>query len=275
MNLSVSTEKIALFALFGVLGLVGTGCANKGGSDGTESGRAGADIVTESDEPESRRRARLRLELASGYFEQGNTTVALDELKQALNADPTFAPAHNLRGLVYMRLNDIPQAEGSFRRALALSPRDADVAHNYGWMLCQQTKYPESYTLFNQAISNPTYTGRAKSLMTLGLCQARAGQRADAEQSLTRSYELDAGNPVTAYNLAGLLFDRGELSRSQFYIRRLNNSELANAETLWLGVKIERRLNNASTALQLGDQLKKRYGQSKEAVAYDKGAFNE
>ena len=103
----------------------------------------------------------------------------------------------------------------------------------------------------------------------------RAGQRVEAEQSLTRSYELDAGNPLTAYNLSLLLFDRGELVRSQFYIRRLNNSELANSETLWLGIKIEQKLNNMDGVQQLATQLKRRFGQSKEAAAFDRRAFNE
>jgi type IV pilus assembly protein PilF len=250
-----------------------TGCANNPGVPSSSSGKA--DMVTESDEPVTRRRARLRLELASGYFEQGQTNVALDELKQALLIDPGFADAYNLRGLVYMRLNDIPLAEDSFRRALALNPRDADVAHNYGWLLCQQGRYPESFQLFGQAVNNPTYGGQAKSLMAQGVCQVKAGQRVEAEQSFMRSYQIDAGNPLTGYNLASLLYDRGEFTRAQFYIRRLNNSELANAETLWLGVKIERRLNNREAVSQLGDQLKKRYGQSREAAAYEKGAFNE
>ncbi|MES2941863.1 MAG: type IV pilus biogenesis/stability protein PilW [Pseudomonadota bacterium] len=249
------------------------GCANKQNVSSASSGKA--DVVTESDEPENRRRARLRLELASGYFEQGQTNVALDELKQALVADPGFADAYNLRGLVYLRLNDIPLAEDSFRRALALNPRDAGTAHNYGWLLCQQARYPESFVLFTQAISNPTYGGQAKSLMTQGICQARAGLKPEAEQSLSRAYQVDAGNPVIGYNLANLLFERGEFTRAQFYIRRLNNSELANAETLWLGIKIEQRLQNREVMFQLADQLKKRYGQSREAAAYEKGAFNE
>ncbi|MDB5966090.1 MAG: type pilus biosis/stability protein PilW [Polaromonas sp.] len=249
------------------------GCTHQQGVSTPGSGRS--DMVTESDEPDLRRRARLRLELASGYFEQGQTNVALDELKQALVLDPGFADAYNLRGLVYMRLNDIPLAEDSFRRALALNPRDADVAHNYGWLLCQQARYPESTRFFAQAVSNPTYTGQAKSLMAQGVCQVRAGQRAEAEQSFLRSYQIDAGNPLTGYNLANLLYERGELTRAQFYIRRLNNSELANAETLWLGIKIEQKLNNREVVAQLGDQLKKRYGQSREAGAYEKGAFNE
>lgn len=250
-----------------------TGCAGQQARLGASSDKS--DIVTESDEPEIRRRARLRLELASNYFEQGQTSVALDELKQALVVDPAFADAYNLRGLVYMRLNDAPLAEDSFRRALALSPRDPDVAHNYGWFLCQQLRYKESSQSFAQALGNPLYAGQSKTLMAQGVCQIRAGQRAEAEQSFTRSYELDAGNPLTGYNLANLLYERGEFSRSQFYIRRINNSALANAETLWLGVKVEQRLNNRDVASQLGDQLKKRYGDSREASAYERGAFNE
>ncbi len=250
-----------------------TGCAGQQNASSATNGKT--DVVTESDEPDNRRRARLRLELATGYFEQGQTNVALDELKQALNADPGFADAYNLRGLVYMRLNDTALAEESFRRALVLNPRDAGVAHNYGWLLCQQARYRESFVLFAQAISNPTYVGQGKSLMAQGICQTRAGQKPEAEQSFTRAYQIDAGNPVVGYNLANLLYERGEFSRAQFYIRRLNNSELANAETLWLGVKIEQRLNNREAMLQLGDQLKKRYGQTREAGSYEKGAFNE
>ena len=264
--------KICFFAGFISLAWL-SGCAgNKGISGATVSK---ADIVTESDEPESRRRARLRLELASGYFEQGQINVALDELKQALVVDPSYVDAYNLRGLVYMRLNDAALAEDSFKRALAINPRDAGVAHNYGWFLCQQARYPESFKLFEQAISSPTYQSPAKSLMTQGMCQMRAGQNSLAEQSLARSYELDAGNPVTGYNLSRLLFERGELVRSQFYIRRLNNSELANAETLWLGIKIEQRLSNTEAMQQLGGQLQRRYAQSKEASFFEKRAFNE
>ena len=249
------------------------GCANKPGSIGATSNSV--EPITDSDESNERRRARLRVELASGYFEQGQTKVALDEIKQSLAIDPTYVEAYNLRGLVYMRLNDVPLAEDSFRRALALNSRDADVAHNYGWLLCQQARYSESFKLFGQAATNPTYGGKAKTLMAQGICQMSAGQPSEAEQSLMQSYELDAGNPVTGYNLASLLFARGDLSRAQFYIRRLNNSELANAQTLWLGIKTERKLNNRDSVVQLADQLRKRFSQSSEAAAYEKGSFDD
>lgn len=248
-------------------------CANRAGVAGQSAPKA--DLVTDSDEPDGRRRARIRLELAVGYFEEGQTTVALDELKQALAADPNFGEAYNLRGLVYMRLNDVGLAEDSFRRSIALNPADSNVYHNYGWLMCQQSRYAESMQFFAQALANPQYGDRPKTLMTQGLCQIRAGRPTEAELSLTRSYELDAGNPITGFNLATLLFQRGEFVRAQFYIRRLNNSESANAESLWLGIKVERRLDNRDATEQLASQLRKRFGQSQELARYDRGAFDE
>ena len=257
--------------LAGALLLALGGCATRN-SDATG---ANVDILTASDEPDARKRARIRMELAVGYFEQGQTNVALDELKQVIANDPTFPDAYNLRGLIYMRLNDMRQAEESFRRAVSLSPRDSNAQHNYGWLLCQQGRYDEANRAFEGAMTNPLYADKAKTLMTQGLCQARAGRKDDALRNLARSYELDAANPVTGYNLANLLYQRGEYPRAQFYIRRLNNTDLANAETLWLGIKVEQRLNDRVAMLQLADQLKRRFPQSREIAFYDKGAFDE
>jgi type IV pilus assembly protein PilF len=266
----------AMRALFGVAAVfMLASCATKNAGVPPSSTANAAAIMTESDETNARKRAKLRVELAIGYFQQGQTTVALDEIKQALAADPTFADAYNLRGLVYMRLDDAAGAEDSFRRAIALDPRDPNVLHNYGWLLCQQNRYADAQQQFTAALSIPTYTERPKTLMTQGLCQIRAGQKADAERSLTQAYELDASNPVVAYNLASLLAQRGEWSRAQFYIRRVNNSPAASAETLWLGIKIERQLNNREASTQLGGQLQRRFPESREASAYERGNFND
>lgn len=248
------------------------GCATNPGSGASDPDTT---IVTPSDEPEARRRARIRLELASNYFENGQTAVALDEVKQALVSDPGYTDAFNLRGLIYMRLNDLVQAEDSFRRALALRANDPNLQHNYGWLLCQQQKYADADQHFARALINPTYQTRAKTLMARGLCQSGAGQFVEAEQSLLKAYELDAANPVVGYHLASLLLRRNELTRSQFYIRRLNNGQFANSESLWLGIKVERALGDTVAMRQLVDQLRKRFPESRELGAYERGAFNE
>jgi type IV pilus assembly protein PilF len=246
------------------------GCATQPGMGDTP-----IELQTASDETEARKRARTRLLLASSYYENGQTTVALDEMKKALQADPTFAETYNLGGLIYLALGEKTLAQSHFERAISLNPRDANAMHNLGWLQCTQGQYAAATQSFQRAVAVPTYPDRAKTLMTQGICEARAGDNARAEATLLHAYELDAGNPVTGYNLAKLLFMRGDYTRSQFYIRRLNNSELANAESLWLGIRVERRLNNRPAQDQLAAQLRRRFPQSRELQAYERGAFDE
>lgn len=256
-----------------MVSVIFSGCSTQTTSANASAGRS--EIVTDSDETPERKRARIRVELALGYFEQGKTNIALDEIKQAIAADPNFSDSYSLRGLVYMRLNDFGFAEDSFKKALSIKPKDANILHNLGWLKCQQGQFSQAVQIFSDALSDPLYGGRAKTLMAQGLCQAKAGMDREAEASLIKAYEFDAANPVTGYNLASLLLKRGDFVRAQFYIRRLNNSEFANAESLWLGVKIENRLGNAEARQQLGAQLEKRFSQSHQAELYRSAAFND
>lgn len=258
-------------ALLGALSSL-VGCATPtGGVDASVSGA----IQTPSDESEERRRATTRLVLASSYFENGQYTVALDEVKKVLQIDPGFGDAYNLNGMVYMALGEIQVAESNFQRAINLNPRDANALHNLGWLQCEQRRYGEAVQSFQRALAVPGYPERARTLLTQGICEARSGDRQAAEASLMRSYELDAGNPITGYNLSQLLYLRGDYQRAQFYIRRLNNSEQANAESLWLGIKVERRMNNSQAMQQLASQLQRRFPQSRELQSYERGSFDD
>lgn len=242
----------------------------------TESVGDGRDIVTASDESDASKRARLRMELASGYFGRGQMTIALDQVKLALQADPTLAEAYNLRGLIYGNLGDDKLAEESFRRALQLNPRDADTMQNFGYYLCQKKRYPEASALFDQALAMPQYRDQSRTLLTKGVCEAFAGQLAESEASLLRAYQLDPANPSIAVNLSEVLYRRGEYERARFYIRRVNAvPALSGAQTLWLAARVEHRLGNMSGTQELGDQLRRRFPDSREASAFERGKFDE
>lgn len=272
-GLSLTHRRWLLVLLLGAVGTLLGACA---GTPGPGADAMPAEPVTEFDEPENRKRARIRIELASGYFEQGQHTVALDEIKQALAADPNYAPAYNLRGLVYMQMNEPALAESSFNRALQLNPRDADAMHNLGWMHCQQGRLAPALEQFGRALAVPSYPNAARTWMAQGVCQVRAGQNAEAERSFTRAFELDASNPITMYNLARLLLLRGDVLRAQFFARRLNAvPDLINAESLWLALRIERRLGNQEGVRLMAEQLRQRFPASPEWGKYQRGAFDE
>jgi type IV pilus assembly protein PilF len=231
---------------------------------------------TNSDEPDQQRRAQARVELAAAYYSRNQLQTSLEQLRIALAADPTLAPAWNLRGLVMAGLGENAEADASFRRALQLAPRDGDALHNYGWHLCQQQRWAEAQAQFAQAVAIPAYRGASRTLMASGVCQARAGDLIAAEGALLRANELDPANPVILTNLAEVLLRRGEFERARFHIRRVNAmSEVANAQTLWLAARIENRLGNRQGTADLGMQLRNRFPESREAGRFARGEFDE
>lgn len=234
------------------------------------------EIRTVSDLTDADRRSRVRLELAAAYFGRGQMTTALDEVKLALLAKPDLPEAFNLRGLIYATLGEPKLAEESFQRALQLAPRDADTLQNYAWFLCQQRRFPEADQLFERALAQPQYQGAVRTLLAQGVCQARAGQLAQAELTLTKSYELDPSSPVTAFNLSDVLYRRGDYERARFYIARVNaQPEASNAQTLWLAARIEQRLGSSASAQLFGRQLRERFPQSAEALQFERGRFDD
>jgi type IV pilus assembly protein PilF len=247
-------------------------CASPAASS---SGGSGTDLATASDETDVQKRAKIRLELAVGYLEQGQTNIALDEVKLAIAADPRSADAFSLRGLIYMRLNDFGLARDSFNRGILLNPRDGNIFHNLGWLACQESRYAEAVLNFDKALSTPNYAGPAKTYLAKGVCLLRSGDARQAESNFQRSFELDASNPIATFNLANLLFKRNDLIRSQFYIRRLNNNEYVNAESLWLATKIEKKMGNSQGVIQLSERLKRQYPASREFGLFERGAFDE
>jgi len=245
----------------------------------TDTGSAGGDTGaarTGSEAVDAERRAKVRLELASLYLARGQAATALDEVKLAIAAKPDMAEAYNLRGLIYGTLGEVQLADESFRRALQLNPRDGDAMHNYGWFLCQQRQFAEAEVQFERALQQPQYRDVVRTLLAQGVCQARAGQWAQAERTLSRSYELDPSNPVTAYNLSEVLLRRGELERARFYVRRINSQpELSTAQSLWLAARIERRLGNLDLVQDYGRQLRDRFPQATETLQFERGRFDD
>ncbi|HEX7686807.1 MAG TPA: type IV pilus biogenesis/stability protein PilW [Burkholderiaceae bacterium] len=237
----------------------------------------GGDIATASDQTQADRLAATRLSLASAYFfDRKQPRDALDEVKLALAARPNYPDAYDLRGLIYAQLNDPAIAEQSFQRARELAPHEGGWMHDYAWFLCGQKRYPEADAEFTRAMAEPGYTGQARTLLAQGVCEARAGHMADAERTLLKAYEQDPANPVTAYNLADVLYVNGQYDRARFYIRRINSKdELVSAQSLWLAARIEHKSGQADQVRELGAQLHKRFPQSAEAAAFDRGRFDE
>jgi type IV pilus assembly protein PilF len=230
---------------------------------------------TPQNDSEQRRRASIRLELAAGYYQQGNYPQALEELRSALATDPNFAQAYGLLGLVYMDMNDRVRADESFQRALRLAPEDSELLNNYGWYLCQTERPRESIAQFQAALKNPLYQTPARPLHNAGICSLRAGDPKGAEAYFDQAFRIDPRNPVAMYHLSEIYLKRGELDRARFLSQRLLASYPPSAEMLWLGIRVDRRAGDRDSVASLSAQLRRQFPSSREANLLQRGAFGD
>ena len=244
------------------------GCAAQGGSTDSALKPSTAPIGEESAD---RMRARVHTELASSYFELGNMSVALEEAKEAVRSDGNYGPAHNVSGLVYGALKEDRLAEESFQRALRLNQFDSDANHNYGQFLCQRGREEEGIQHFLAAVRNPLYQSPDRSYVNAGVCARRRGDMAGAEDYFQQALKRRPSQPQALYNMADISFTRGDFAAARNYLARLTKVTVPNAEVLWLGVRVERRMGDGNSEASYAMQLRKNFPDSKEARALASG----
>jgi len=229
-------------------------------------------IVGEVGDP--RNRARNHTDLAAAYYQRGSMGVALEELRIATAADPSYAPAHSLLGLVYMDLREDALAEQSFERALGLAPSDGDINHNYGLFLCQTKREPDSVKYFMQAVKNPLYATPWRSYSAAGVCALRSGKPKEAEPYLERALRLQPDEPSALLNLGQIRYNQGKVDEARRLVGRYNKLSEPNAESLWLALRIERKSGERVAEQSYANQLRRRFPGSPEYQALQRGSFD-
>jgi len=221
---------------------------------------------------EQLRRASIRVELASGYFQQGNSPVALAELRQAVAMAPKLQSAWGMLALVHMQLGERAKAAESFEKALAIAPDDAELNNNYGWFLCQNGKETAALPLFVKALRDPLYATPGRALQNAGLCARKMGNDQMAESYFRESFRIDPGNPVAMFQLSELALRRGEYVDARFHAQRLLRLQDATAQMLWLAWRVERGAGDVSAAENYAAQLRRRFPGAAETELLNRGS---
>jgi len=226
-------------------------------------------------ESDPHKRAAVRLQLATGYYQKGQLETAIHEASDAAEIDPGLAAAYGLLGLIYMDLDQKVKAEASFQRALQIDASDPELNNNYGWFLCRNRREAEAVKYFDHAADNRLYGTPAMALQNAGMCLLQIGDRDRAEKYLLRAFEADASSPIAKYQLARLYLAVHKMERAEFYYELLVKSVDPNAETLWLGVRIAHAKADSRTEQRLGDELRHRFPSAPETARLNRDAFDE
>jgi type IV pilus assembly protein PilF len=261
--------RIALALLLGAAALAG--CQTTSTTTNEPIPDSGS-VKGEATEP--RNRARIHTELGAAYFERGNVAVALEHLRTAVSADPNYALAYSMLGLVYAELKENKLAQANFERALSLSPNDPDINHNYGGFLCRTGREDESIKYFMQAVSNPLYATPWRSFSAAGLCTLAKNKVKEAEEFFQRALYLEPDDPTALISMAQIRYRQGNLDETRKLVLRFNRLVNPTAESLWLALRVERKLGERTAETGYANQLRRRFPNSREYQLLQRGEYD-
>jgi len=265
----IQTQTVFVVVILALAALTG-GCAGQSGQ--TQGGLAAA----EQPQTGARNSAKIHTELAGEYYARGQMGVAIEELAEALRSDPNYAAAYNVLGLVYMDLREDVLAQQNFERALKIEPNNSDTHNNYGWFLCQRKRGQTDLAVqhFMAALKNPLYTTPEKSYTNAALCSQSNGDFKSAEEFFRKALLLKPSYSQALLGLTEIYFKSGDFVAARANISRYMQVSTPTAESLWLGIRIERKVGDRNVEASYTLQLRKRFPDSKEALALRDGKFD-
>lgn len=222
---------------------------------------------------DARKRASIHTELGAKYAERGQSGVALEELRAAIAADKDYAPAYSMLGVVYMTLKENDLARQNFDRALRIAPDDAAINNNFGQFLCQTGAPRDSIPYFMKAIKDPLYQTPQLALANAGVCSLKFDDPAQADEHFQRALRIDPNLPQALFSLAQLRYNGGRFAEARALITRCNKVTEPSAESLWLALRVERKLGDRGAEASLAAQLRRNYSSSREYQDFLRGNF--
>jgi type IV pilus assembly protein PilF len=210
--------------------------------------------------------AQINARLGLSYMQQGNHEVAMEKLQRALEQDPGLADGHHYMAELYRTLRNEEKAEQHYRRALRLAPNDGALQNNYAVFLCDNGHYGEAEERFLRAARTPNYQRSGEAYQNAASCMMRIPDPERAKAHLRRALEIDPLAPSALLQMSTLSFDTGEELPARAFLQRFEAVARHNAQSLWLGVRIERALDNAPAAEDYARQLREQFPRAEETA---------
>lgn len=210
--------------------------------------------------------AEINTQLGVEYMKEGNFETALKKLQKAVEIDANYARAYDVLGLLYSRLGQAENASKNFKRALELAPHDSSILNNYGQFLCRQGDAAQGQELFVRAVKNPLYRTPEFAYLNAAICASEQQKDSKAaKEFLRQALEKSPTMPPALLWMSRINYEANDYMGAKAYLERFAQAAKHNAESLWLGVQIERKLGDQESAENYAMMLRGKFPDSAEA----------
>jgi len=168
----------------------------------------------------------------------GKKTEAVDANRKAVALSPRAADVHGNLGMTLQELGRFDEAETSFNQAIALNPGSASAHYTLGVLLHERRRFDEAEICYKQAIA--LEPNLARSHYNLGVMLQELGRFDEAETSYKQAITLEP-------NLAAAYYNLGVMNQEH---RRINEALVYYAQALELEPDYPEAYGNFSIAIK-------------------------
>lgn len=209
--------------------------------------------------------ASVNTQLAIEYMRLGKLGTSREMIERALKQDPRSASVQATAGLIYERLGESAKAEHSYATAARLGRDDPNIQNTYAGFLCRTGRAVEGEKLFVEVARNPTYLTPEVALVNAGVCVRGAGDNINSERYFRQALAIHPNLAEALLQLGNLEFDRGDADQAREEVQRYLAVNPATPEVLWLGMRAERKLGDATAAASYARRLQTEFPTSEQA----------
>ncbi len=217
--------------------------------------------------------AASNISLGVEYMRKAEYEKALEKLAAARAAEPRNAMVYSVMGIVRQRMGEFAEAEKLFKQSVKLNRADSDVLSNYGQFLCAQGRIDDAEGYFLEAAQNPLYRTPEVPYANAGTCAYKNGRTEQAIEYFQKALQSQPALPSVLLQMAEISFDRGEYLPARDYLTGYLHVATHNEKSLWLGIRIEKELDNKDTVSSYALLLRNRFSGSVEAALLEQSGI--
>lgn len=145
-------------------------------------------------------------------FQRGYLDQAAASFEHVIAAKPGDAEAHYNLGTLYLRKNNLVEAQRYLKKTVELRPDYPEAWNNLGMIAAQQNQTAEAIADFQKSLDlRPNYT---VALLNLGNVYRRQGNLSAASSLLNKALSLEPENPEANYSVAMLAIRQDDFPRA-------------------------------------------------------------
>ncbi len=209
--------------------------------------------------------ASINTQLAIEYLRIGKIAPARDFIERAIHQDPNDANVQSTAGMIYERMGEMTKAEHFFASAGRLGKDDPNIQNNVAGFMCRTGKASEGEKIFDAVARNPLYQQPEIALVNAGVCLRGAGNEVDAERYFRRALLIRQNYPEALLQLGNLSYDRDDNIQALELAQRYLSANSSSPDILWLALRAERKLGDATAAAGFARRLQTDFPDSEQA----------